>query len=396
MVNERKNPRPEPHIDGADNDDELLARMQAARPIDPNPQPRSDGPQAQALLESLMNNQPNQEVGPAAAASSAADGRTLDNVLFADSVNHNYERPTVADNGRGRKGYGLILAAAAAVVVLVAGALALLPANTEPALAAVQSAAQATAEAQTGRVEVVAALDGNDDAGSGSIDGSVTGRYDGANVSFTVGEFSAVGEGDAEGEFEDFTDELPLTETRFVDGVLYANTVDDGWLGVEVPDFVGSSIAELADPREVLGSVQDLVEAEEVGPETLTEPNGATVDTVHYRSVVDLGDETLGESGWLTGMDLADLDAEGQVTIDIYVGADNLLRRLTVSGDLNEADGGTGAATFEIVSSFYDIGGDITVEAPADAEIIDPMADFDFEDEGSFFEDFEELEELDG
>ncbi|MEL7208596.1 MAG: hypothetical protein AAGK32_10260 [Actinomycetota bacterium] len=385
MVNDA-NPGAEAHRHG-DGDDDLLARLRAARPIDPNPQPRSDGPPAHALLESVMN-QPT----PEASNPASNQAPSLDPVLFADAADHDFDRPPAASGGRARRGYGLVLAAAAAAVVLVAGALALLPTNTEPALAAVQSAAQATADAGTGRVEVVATVEAGDGQERGNIDASVTGRYNGTDVAFVVGEFVASATGDHAGDLDDFDDEFPLTETRFVDGVLYVNTVDEGWLGVEVPQFVGTTLTDLADPREVLGSVQELVEADEVGPVTLTEPDGATVSTTHYRSIVDLGDETLGQSGWLAGLDTTEIDADGVITIDIYVGDDDLLRRLTVSGDLTEPENGSGDATFEITSSFYDIGSDITIEAPADAEIIDPM---DFEGEGSLFDQLHE-EELDG
>lgn len=374
MVSEPTNPRPEPA--GGDADDGILARLRAARPFDPNPQPRSDGPSAHALLESVMNDPSDRQ---------AAVVKPLDPVVFAHSADHDFEGPTVGSGPPSRRRHGLVLAAAAAVFVLVAGALALLPTNTEPALAAVRSAAQATAEAQTGRVEVVAVVEAGDGDATGTINASVSGRYNGADVAFTIGEVATTAEGDAIDELDQLDERFPITETRLVDGILYANTPDDGWLGVEVPELIGSTLTDLADPRQVLGSVEELVEATEIGPVTLTEPDGATVETTHYRSIVDLGDETLAQSGWLAGLDMTEVDAEGTITIDLYVGSDDLIRRLTVSGDLNEPEGGAGEATFEVTTSFYDIGGDITIEAPADVEIIDPM-DVD----GSFFDELQE------
>ncbi len=400
MVNDTPNPRPEPHDAGAPDSpstprplhDEVLDRLRAARPVDPNPLPRPDGPEANALLESIMS--PTSSADPhdhqAAASDTPGPVERLDPVLFADDVDHDYARPTVVTNRRSRRGYGMILATAAAVAVLVAGGLALLPANTEPALAAVQSAAQATAEAQSGRVVLTVDLDAADGEETGAIDASVDGRFDGPDVAFTVGSFDVSSDGfGGDTDTEDLLGELPLSETRFVDGVLYADVDGEGWIGVEAPEFVGATVTELADPRQVLTAVEDLVEATEIGPATLTEPDGATVETTQYRSVVDLGDETLSQSGWLAGLELSDIEAEGEVTIDLYIDGEGWLRQLSVTGDVNEPDGGVGEADFEIVTSFYDIGGDITIEAPEGVEVMDADdilgegfdADFDLDTE---------------
>ena len=103
---------------------------------------------------------------------------------------------------------------------------------------------------------------------------------------------------------------------------------------------------------------------------------------------MDLGDESLEQSGWLNGLETADIDADGVVTIDLYVGPDGLMNRLVVSGDLDEIEG-EGDATFSVTTSFYDIGADITVEVPEGAQIIDPMEDFG---EGSPFAEFDDAD----
>ncbi|MEM9612004.1 MAG: hypothetical protein AAGA59_03675 [Actinomycetota bacterium] len=409
MVNDTPNPRPEPHHTGASDvpstpqppTDEVLDRLRAARPVDHNPLPRPDGPQANAFLESIMSANPAAEPGGSPTpppTGETGDDRRLDPVLFADDAEHDYARPTViSDRRRRRGGYGMILATAAAVAVLVAGALALLPANTEPALAAVQSAAQATAEAQSGRVDVTVDLDAADDIGTGMVEASVNGRFNGPDVAFTIGAFDV----SEDGATEDLIGELPLSETRFVDGVLYADVDGEGWIGVEAPEFVGAAVTDLADPREVLTAVEDLVEATEVGPATLTEPDGATVETTQYRSVVDLGDESLSQSGWLAGLELSDIEAEGEITVDLYVDGEGWLRQLSVSGDLTEPEGGPGEARFEVVTSFYDIGGDITIEAPEGVEVMEAddllgegfEADFEAEFDEEFDLDTEDLDE---
>lgn len=363
--------------------DELLARMRAADPIDAGALPQSDGPEALTLLETIMAPTPQT---PAAGGT----GRQPDPVLFGTDVPSDFgsARPM---QRRGRRGFGLILASAAAIVLLVAGALALLPSNTEPALAVVQSAAQATATAESGRVEVTANLDGSDETGSGSIDAVVEGRYDGDDLAFSIVSIDADGTGDDfdGADLEEFGDEFPISETRYIDGVIYANS-PEGWFAVEVPEFVGEQVTDLADPREVLATVQELVEATEVGTAVIDEPNGTSIETTHYQSVINLGDESLQESGWLAGLELTELDADGEVTVDLYV-TDDLLRRLTVSGNAADNAGGEGNVTFEVVTSFYDFDGDISVEAPTDVEIVDPFAELQ---EGDF--EFGPDEDVDG
>lgn len=368
-----------PHL-SSDNDD-LLARMRAADPIDDGALPQSDGPEALSLLETIM--------APTPTSPSAGGGsRQPDPVLFGTDVPSDFGTAQPMQR-RGRRGFGLILASAAAIVLLVAGALALLPSNTEPALAVVQSAAQATATAESGRVEVTANLDGSDETSSGSIDAVVEGRYDGDDLAFSIVSIDAEGSEFDDSDIEEFGDEFPISETRYIDGVIYANS-PEGWFAVEVPEFVGEQVTDLADPREVLATVQELVEATEVGTAVIDEPNGGSIETTHYQSVIDLGDDSLQESGWLAGLELTDLDAEGEITVDLYV-TDDLLRRLTVSGNASDTSGSDGAVTFEVVTSFYDFDGDISVEAPTDVEIVDPFAELQ---EGDL--DFDFGEDLDG
>lgn len=376
-----------------EHDEALTARLRAAAPIDPHPIPLPDGPQARSLLESIMEHQstiPPTNADPGTDGAPGSEPRPLDPVLFGDRVDATYAPPTLRERPKRRGGFGLAMAAAAAVVILAAGALSLLPSNTEPALAAVQSAAQATAGVGSGRMEVTVDANTSADDFSDSVDAAVSGRFDGPDIAFTVENFDVTSTDD---EFAPgVEDELPVTETRYVDGVLYADLAEEGWVGVEVPQFVGNTFADLTDPREVLSTVENLVDATEIGPETITDPDGSTVATTHYQSIVDLGDESLASSGWVQGLELSELDADGEVTVDFYVDDDGLLRRLVVGGDLDET-GGTGEADFAITTSFYDLGGDVDIEAPEGAEILDPMEEFgdEFGDpDGSLFDEIEE------
>ena len=123
-------------------------------------------------------------------------------------------------------------------------------------------------------------------------------------------------------------------------------------------------VSDFVDPRSVLGKVQELTETTEVGRETVD-----GVDVTRFRSVVDLQDETLADSGWLP-TDGAPIDAEGVITVDLLVDDGGVLRLMEIGGDLREtvgADGtaGTGTAVFTVSTRFHDLGADIEIEAPA-------------------------------
>ena len=165
------------------------------------------------------------------------------------------------------------------------------------------------------------------------------------------------------------------------------------WIGVDTGGLLGDVVVRYVDPRVVLDTVQDLTEATEDGSADLD-----GVDTTRYRSVIDLGDETLAQSGWLA-YEGVDIDADGEITVEFYVDDDGLLRRLDIEGDLEAPDGETGEGSFEVSTTFSDLGADLTVDAPEGAELLDPLAEaLDFDD-GEFDDgEFErgELDEEDG
>lgn len=334
--------------------DDLMNRLAAADPIDHRSLPSPDAPEARQLLENAMNaNPPIDQPDPAAADPAAADPVRI------------LELPDVPGldrySGRGRS-RALLVGAAAAVVLLVAGFLVFAPDNATPALAAVHSAAQATADADTGRVTTTFSLNGTDGTESEQIAGRLEASFASADIAFSVEIDETVGTSGL-GDF-------PVTDARLVDGVFYAS---DGtqWYSVDTGGFIGQTLVDVVDPRSVLATVQDLLETEEIDTAVVD-----GVSTTHYRSVVDLGDDTLAESGWLA-LQGADVDVEGSVTVDLYVDDDGLLRQLDIAGDLQEPDDGAGTAMFIVSTSFFDIGADVTVDAPADAIEINPLEGFD-------------------
>lgn len=323
------------------SDAELMDRLRRADPVVASELPAPGDPTPRQLLEDIMTTETPHPAQPAA-------------------------HPAVEQaRGRSNRRWGFLIASAAAVLFLVAGVLAFAPRGTEPALAAVHGAAAATADVDSGRITVTVVADGTDGQESGRLVGRVDAVFAGDDFSATID----VDEAPAHAGI----DRLPVTESRLVDGTVYINDGNQ-WYSLEAPEFLGQRLQDVVDPRAVLETVQDLVETEEIG--------SATVDgteTSHYRSVVDLEDESLRRSGWLA-MEGADVDAEGEVQIDLFVDGDGLLRQLDVSGDVRQPDGGPASATFDVSTTFTDLGADLSVEAPADATPVGPLVESLFDE----------------
>ncbi len=334
--------------------DDLLARLADADPIDPDALPTPTSPRARQLLEDIMTDHTLDDT----------DTHTADHALdhndrqSADRSTPVLDLPEVAGIERyaapRRQRLGVI-AAIAAVFIVVTGFVVLSPDGTEPALASVQSAARATAEIESGRASTTFELRATDGTTAEVLSGEVLTEFSGMDIAATIDVDEDAGR--ASGLPDDI-------EVRLVDGVIYGH---DGtsWYAADTGGTLGQAAVERVDPRTVLQAVQDLVATTEVG-----EADVDGVDTTHYQSVVDLHDESLRESGWLP-VDTAEIEAEGEVTIDLFVDRDGLLRRLVVSGDVAATDGSNGAGTVLVTSSFFDFGADISIEAPEDAAFID-------------------------
>lgn len=253
---------------------------------------------------------------------------------------------------------GFLAATAAAVVALVAGVLVLAPDNTTPALAAVQEAAEDTANADTGRATTTFSVEGGTETERESVGGQLDAVFAGQDLAVTV-EIT-------DGIEEYQRSELDQIESRLVDGVVYGRESGGEWIAIEAPEIVGDQLTQFIDPRSVLETVQSLIETEEVGSTTID-----GVDTTQYQSIIDLGDDTLGQSGWLSGLEAQlDVDPDGLVTVDLYIDNDGNLRQIDITGDVEATDSGeTGDATFSVSTVFSDIGSDLTVEAPEGVEV---------------------------
>ncbi|MCP5031122.1 MAG: hypothetical protein GY939_04905 [Actinomycetia bacterium] len=336
--------------------DDLMHRLQAADPVDPATLPSIDDQASRNLLDAVMADTSNADIDSATgdAGTGQAHGTHEPEVLFAKLP----EVKRVRQQGR-RRHWAVLAGAAAAVMILVAGVATFLPDNTPRALAAVHSAAAATANSDSGQVAVTFWLDGTDGSYSEQIAGDVTATFSGADLALAV---------ELSDQPTTVGDDLPSSvETKLVDGKIYLN---DGsqWYVIEAPAGLATTLIEFVDPRSVLTTVEELLETEEIGPTTTD-----GLATTHYRSVIDLDGETLNQARWLP-IDAADIDAEGDVTVDLFVDEDGLLRQLSLSGDVREPRGegaGNGEARFEVVISFSNLGADLTIEAPTDAVPLD-------------------------
>jgi hypothetical protein len=349
------------------SDDPLLAQLQAADPISPTELPTASAPEAQQLLEATM--------ASATPTSSTSDpGGTFTDPAAQPTFG---APPMVSAQSAPRRSRncGQLAAAAAAILVLVMGVVVLLPSNTEPALAAVHGAAQTTAATASGRATTTFAVSGSDGVESGQALGELAVAFAGRDVGFnaSVTETSGFASNELGGSL--------TPEGRYVDGVIYAN-FDGQWFAVEAPDLITDAALKIADPRNILLTAQQLLETEEVGETTVD-----GIDVTHYRSVVNLDDQTLGQAGWMAGLETQqDAEADGEIVVDLYVDGQDRMYRVDVTGDLQEP-GGTGTAQFEVTTVFSDLDTDITIEKPADAQILDlgNLGD------GSFFNEVEDF-----
>lgn len=331
--------------------DALLDALRAADPVDPGALPATDSPQARQVLAAAMTADAPAEAAadaPAEAeiaelAPTGTDGAPAV-VRFVAPPVVNRRRSRAVPSPRGR----LLAASAAAMAVIAAGAVALWPGGTSPALAAVAD----TASVSSGRVTTTLSVAGS---GTDTESGSATleAVFDGSNVAVTVSDVSS----SSDPGMADRADQL---EGRIVDDSVYVKD-GDTWHSAPGGSLASTTAKKFLDPRAVLDTVKDLTDITDLGPATID-----GVETTHYRGVVDLGGESV--ANWLATMDPSaeKVKAEGQATVDLYVGSDGLLRHLDVTGNAQDPDS-TDGATFTLTTVFSDLGANLDVEAPANA-----------------------------
>ena len=209
-------------------------------------------------------------------------------------------------------------------VVAVAAGLAGCGGGEATSLDVVRTAAAATVDAETARVDVT--VEGRVDASA-----SFVGRLDGSELDGTV-------------KIARF--EVPV---KIVDSVAYVRPLGDHWLGVDLTRF-----GERSDEADVLqGSsvLETLGEVTDVSNEGADELDG--VQTTRYDAVIDL-DELADE----LPPRLADAMREevgDELPVTVWIDADDLVRRVTVE---------TSAGADRLQVDVTDVGVPVAVEAP--------------------------------
>lgn len=336
------------------SNDEFFARLAAADPVDPATLPTADAPAATQLLDQILATPAGEPSRPGEPIVTSAPGPG------SASAPTSWTRKLVS------QGRGSLVAVAAAVLVLVGAVAVLAPDNTPAALAEVRSAAAVTADADRGRIVTEFSVDYADAEVTDQAGGQIEVIHDGGDLAISV-------------RLADLPDELgsepgvdailpALDDVRLVDDVAYIQQGDQ-WLAVDTGGLLGDLVVEYVDPRNVLDTIQDLTETTEVGPVDID-----GVATTQYRSVIDLGDETLAQSGWMA-FDGMNAEADGEVTVDLYIDEAGALHRFDLTGDLAPTDGTDGSASFEVITTFADLDADVSIEAPEGAETFDPLAD---------------------
>ncbi|MDH3294168.1 MAG: hypothetical protein OER95_07590 [Acidimicrobiia bacterium] len=269
-----------------------------------------------------------------------------------------------------------LLAAVATALVLLTGAVALLaPGSGQPALAAVTSAADQTAGATSGRVITTLTAVGHDGADAENLGGTLSAAFNGENVSVAV-DLDSTPSGMSAGEVA----KIEAVESRLVDGQVFITNDGRQWISLEAPEFIQSALVQFTDLRSILAQVNELLEVSEIGSTSI---DGLAV--THYQSNIDLAEQSLAESGWFPGMDgplgqAIDIEAEGLVTVDLFVDDDGLMRRIQVSGQAEPTDVGVDASVdFSVVTDFVDLGSDIVIETP-DPALVRPLEGFELDE----------------
>lgn len=341
--------------------DELLQRLASANPVDDRVLPSPQSPQAQHMLENIMNEQQNYQ--PPQHASGTSDGFPVDTPPLAD-ISQWQSRADAASRPATRT-YGQRLWYVAAALVLVVGAagvMVLRPGNTRDALAEVKQAAASTASVESADVEVNFSVSVNEAEGLSSASGSITGSFVRDDLAFVATINEQTGSAAMGSPPEN-------VEMRLVDDVAYVND-GNGWISLPGPSGIGATIGEVIDPRTILRMVESLAEVEETGTQELDE----TVTV--YRGTVDISEVSLEELSWLpVPMEAADLvvaedalaEVDGNVEIELMINRDGLLRRMSVVADVSHPEHPGEDLSIDVVLAFDNLNGDIVIEAPADA-----------------------------
>ena len=174
------------------------------------------------------------------------------------------------------------------------------------------------------------------------------------------------------------------TELRFLDKVLYIRTgvlarqLPKGkrWLKLDVEKIgqgLGVDVSQLGqynDPTKMLDYLRSSGDVDEVGSDQIR-----GVDTKHYSAKVDIAKaaQKFKGAGTASGTGLDQLVkflGSSKVPVDVWVGDDKLVRRMTMR---LEPSGGAAAAGFSMNMNMdlFDYGTPVNVSAPPESETVD-------------------------
>ncbi len=355
----------------ADHDDELIARLGAADPVGHQAIRLPDAPEARSFLEELLMSTPHEPFPPAFPPPVGAPA-----TAYLGS-------PTAPD--RSRRARRFAVAAGLAAAAAIAGAVVLVRAGSSPEGETVTRVESVVATPRAAAMAVKKAAATSQEAAVTAVQ---------ATIEATVGELTATGSLSVSGADVEATMALtssgsgPLgaflpagrSEFRRVGGATYVKLGDSGWQQVKLPegmpaagdldlwklDVDGDSL------REAFSRLQEITNASQVGAETLD-----GVEVTHYRGTVTVGGAGHGDAGhgddhpsslpaWTT--------SPVELTVDLWVDGDQLLRRVTASGTLPAdapmiALAGLDGPFSVDVRLAYDPA--VTVVAPDDATVVE-------------------------
>ncbi len=340
-----------------ENEDVLLAKLLQANPVSDVSVRSAHDSAAQAQLEEILMSSRNEPINIGA---------------YPDNHHDLKDRQKVAYRQPSRSPW-FMAAAASLVLLLVTSAVLFWPNSTEPALAAVQSAAAEVQGAESGKV--ITTLEVSDGEFSEAVEVEIL--FNGQDIAVKPLPNQELG--------------LDEFEVRLIDGVSYLKEGEQ-WQSVELPDFLASeaskAMTEMLNPTTVLDVVDVISDVETVGKQEI-----AGVETDHYRSVVALADIDVdslnfllnqqsglstvlgGESASIKQSDLPAVD--GEITIDINIDDDGLMRKISFAGS-PEFEGESINVDAEIV--FSDLNNDIAIDAPEASETLDLLGSFEESD----------------
>lgn len=252
--------------------------------------------------------------------------------------------------------------------------------GAEVALARLQEAPDAVAEAGSARMEMTMTI-----AAMGeTVEVTAEGGFNGTQAVITMDLGSALG-GLAEETGESLPPGFDEPMTIVVDGtttylkvpMLATFTGTDGWLSVSpeemgvAGDTLGLGVGPSGNPAQLVETLRGVSdEIEELGPD---EVRG--VDTTRYRVVVDLekaAAELPAAAREAYEQQVAGLGAS-TLPFDVWVGADGLVYRMSMDfADLAgqvEGDELEGLESGSMVLELFDYGADVEVEVPDGSEV---------------------------